>query len=291
MEAAVRWINESKHKRSLDSDIDHLRWLDPYLKNTPLTKIDRTRIEEIANIKAATGVTDARVNRLLALIRAILNKAVNQWDWLDNAPKVILRKENNHRTRWLTQKAAQILLNNLPPHYAKMALFTLATGLRKSNVLKLKWEDIELVKRHAWIHADQAKGNKAIAIPLNDDAMQILRQCKGEHPSYVFTYRKKPIQNICNKVWKKALSRAGIDNFRWHDLRHTWASWHVQNGTNLQELQLLGGWSSFSMVLRYAHLSSEHLQEAASRIHVTNSLQCTLKAHDRNKKEENNLLI
>jgi len=64
----------------------------------------------------------------------------------------------------------------------------------------------------------------------------------------------------------KILKRAGINNFRWHDLRHTWASWHVQNGTSLQEPQQLGGWSSFEMVLRYAHLSSDHLREAASRV-------------------------
>jgi len=68
------------------------------------------------------------------------------------------------------------------------------------------------------------------------------------------------------------LKRAGIENFRW-DLRHTWASWHVQNGTSLQELQQLGGWTSFEMVLRYAHLSSDHLKEAAERVNVTNSLQ------------------
>lgn len=67
-------------------------------------------------------------------------------------------------------------------------------------------------------------------------------------------------------AWMKALKRAGIDNFRWHDLRHTWASWHVQNGTSLQELQQLGGWSSFEMVLRYAHLSGDHLRTAANRI-------------------------
>lgn len=68
------------------------------------------------------------------------------------------------------------------------------------------------------------------------------------------------------KAWRAALKRAGIKNFRWHDLRHTWASWHVQSGTSLQELQVLGGWSSFDMVLRYAHLSSDHLRSAAERI-------------------------
>lgn len=285
MEAAVRWVNESKHKRSLESDIFHLRWLNPYLKNLPLNEISRDLIETIANSKLETGVSNARVNRMLALIRAILNKAANQWDWLDHAPKVTLRKENNHRTRWLTQEEAERLIQTLPNHYAKMAIFTLATGLRQSNVKNLKWEDIDLKKRHAWVHADQAKGNKAIAVPLNKDAMFILEQCIGEHPTYVFTYKGKPIKAIDNKIWKKALCRADITNFRWHDLRHTWASWHVQNGTSLQELQLLGGWSSFSMVLRYAHLSSEHLREAASRIMVTKSLHSLIEKSANPKNE------
>lgn len=94
----------------------------------------------------------------------------------------------------------------------------------------------------------------------------------GYYPVYVFTYRNRPVENVSTKAWKNALERAGIKNFRWHDLRHTWASWHVQSGTSLQELQMLGGWSNFSMVLRYAHFSSSHLQEAADRICVTNSL-------------------
>jgi Site-specific recombinase XerD len=65
-----------------------------------------------------------------------------------------------------------------------------------------------------------------------------------------------------------ALERAGIDNFTWHGLRHTWASWHVQNGTPLNVLQELGGWSSYDMVLRYAHLAPDHLSEFASNINL-----------------------
>ena len=79
-------------------------------------------------------------------------------------------------------------------------------------------------------------------------------------------YHSAPVTQCNTKAWRHALARAGIENSRWHDLRHTWASWHVQNGTSLQELQQLGGWSSFEMVLRYAHLSSDHLRDAAERI-------------------------
>jgi integrase len=103
-----------------------------------------------------------------------------------------------------------------------------------------------------------------------------LRKQLFKHSEFVFTYKGEPIKQCNTKAWKKALSRAGIENFRWHDLRHTWASWHVQNGTSLQELQQLGGWSSFKMVLRYAHLNSDQLKRAAERIAGTKLVHSTL---------------
>ena len=89
------------------------------------------------------------------------------------------------------------------------------------------------------------------------------------HPKFVFTFRDKPVAQTSTKAWWNALKRAGIEDFRWHDLRHTWASWHVQSGTSIQELKELGGWSSIEMVLRYAHLGGNHLKAAASRIEGT----------------------
>ena len=165
---------------------------------------------------------------------------------------------------------ANLLLKELPQHLKDMVEFTLATGLRASNVTGLQWQDIDLKKYHDWIHPDQAKTKKAIAVPLNNNAIKILQARIGMHHRFVFTYKNNSIKQCNTKAWYKALQRAGIVNFRWHDLRHTWASWHVQNGTSLQELQQLGCWSSFEMVLRYAHLSSAHLRQAANRIDVIN---------------------
>ncbi|MES2142124.1 MAG: site-specific integrase [Pseudomonadota bacterium] len=115
----------------------------------------------------------------------------------------------------------------------------------------LRWQDAGLIKRHAFVRAAQSKSNKAIPVPLNSEAISIIRKQMGKHIKFIFTYKGKPIEQCNTKAWRKALKRAGIESFRWHDLRHTWASWHVQNGTSLQELQHLGGWSSFDMVLRY----------------------------------------
>lgn len=82
----------------------------------------------------------------------------------------------------------------------------------------------------------------------------------------MFTFRGKPVTRANNHAWRKAVKRAGLTDLRWHDLRHTWASWHVQAGTPLAVLKELGGWASLTMVLRYAHLATEHLADHADRI-------------------------
>lgn len=89
---------------------------------------------------------------------------------------------------------------------------------------------------------------------------------RRKHPLYVFSYHGKRITQVSTKTWYAALEKAGIEDFRWHDLRHTWASWHVQAGTPLHVLQELGGWECVEMVRKYAHLSSAHLAEYVDRL-------------------------
>jgi len=126
--------------------------------------------------------------------------------------------------------------------------------------------DVDLGRKHVLVHPDQSKTKRAIPVPLNRQAIETLRRQKGKNLTFVFTYKGNPVNRCNNHAWRKALVRARLNNFRWHDLRHTWASWHLQNGASLQELQQLGGWSNFNTVLRYAHLSSNQLQQAAERI-------------------------
>jgi len=121
----------------------------------------------------------------------------------------------------------------------------------------------------------QAKARKAIAVPLNDTAVRLVRAQKAKHPIRVFTYEGEPIRQVSTRAWYKALKRAGIEDFRWHDLRHTWASWHVQSGTPLFALQVLAGWETEKMVRRYAHLAAAHLMAYTGNMesHGTNTAQ------------------
>ena len=175
-------------------------------------------------------------------------------------------KEPTRRIRFLTRDEAQALLAVLPEHLADMAAFSLATGLRAANVTGLQWSQVDLARHLAWVHPDQAKARRAIAVPLNAHAVALVQKQIGKHVSHVFSYRGKPIVQVSTKAWYAALERAGIENFRWHDLRHTWASWHVQSGTPLFALQEMGGWESPEMVRRYAHLAADHLSPYAERL-------------------------
>ena len=130
--------------------------------------------------------------------------------------------------------------------------------MRQANVFGLQWRDIDIPRRVAWVHADQAKGAKAIGVPLNDAAVAAITSQIGQHSTHVWTYNGTPLRSP-KKAWHAAMARAGISDFTWHDLRHTWASWHVMNGTPLAVLRELGGWSSMDMVMRYAHLAPDHL--------------------------------
>ncbi|MBX3646211.1 MAG: site-specific integrase [Rhodocyclaceae bacterium] len=265
-EAVVRWVSESKHKANHWQDLVYLKWLDQYLGDKLLPDINRVLIDRIIAARLAGGVSNASVNRTMQVVRVILRRAVTDWEWLDKTPKFRWLPEPTRRIRWLTREEAQRLIAVLPVHLAAMTRFSLETGLRRANVTGLRWSQVDLVRKCAWIHADQAKARKPIPVPLSAAAIEVVREQIGKNLEFVFTYLGKPVKQVNTKAWGKALKAAGIEDFRWHDLRHTWASWHVQAGTPLYALQELGGWESPEMVQRYAHLSSEHLAGYVERV-------------------------
>jgi integrase len=157
-------------------------------------------------------------------------------------PKVPVLPEPRECVRFLTVGQAQCLLGELPEHFGEMAVFTLETGLRTPNVIGLQWSRVDLERRRVWVVADEAKGGRDIHVSLNDRVVEIIRQWRFQYPTHVFTYLGKPVLRLNQRVWRRAVERARLDDFHWHDLRHTWATWHVQNGTPLHVLQRLGGW-------------------------------------------------
>ncbi|WP_373889304.1 tyrosine-type recombinase/integrase [Massilia sp. TS11] len=261
-EAGYKWLMETKHKRSHRDDVLRLAWLQEHLRGQLLASITRDQIIAIAEIKR-TESSPSTANRVLALLRAILRRACFEWEWIDRVPKIKLYPEPKRRVRWIEPDQVKTLLAERLPYQRDMVLFSLATGLRQSNVRLLSWEQVDLERRTLWIPESQAKAGEDIHVSLSEFAVELLRRQEGKHPNWVFTREGKPIKYVNTKYWRDAVKRAGIQDFRWHDLRHTWASWLVQNGTPLYTLQEMGGWKSSEMVRRYAHLSPAHMASHA----------------------------
>ncbi|MES2192239.1 MAG: site-specific integrase [Pseudomonadota bacterium] len=210
------------------------------------------------------GVSTATVNRYIA--RKNLRKACNAWEWIERAPEVGMFRDGDGRIRSLSREEFSWLLAELPPHLADMAQFSVARGLRQANVTRLQWKQISLERRHLWVAGNDHKNGRPHSVPLNEVALDVLRRRQTDHPTHVFTYEGTPIVQVNTKAWRNALVRAEIHDFRWHDLRHTFATWHREAGTPTHELQRLGGWKTQSMVERYAHVAPEGLQSAAGRL-------------------------
>ena len=265
-EAVTRYLAESTDKKSTADDRHHLRKLDPYLRCLSLDAIDMAALQDfIRERKLTDGVSNATVNRALEIVRRMLNLAHQDWRWLSSVPRIRMLKEPRRRVRFLRRDEADRLISVLPQHMKAIVRFALSTGCRASEILGLEWSRVDLKRRVAWLDHGTTKSGDGRGIPLNADALVALESVVGQHSRWCFTFKGQRIVKS-STAWDKAKRRAGIEDFRFHDLRHTWASWHVQHGTSLPELMELGGWKSYEMVLRYAHLAPEKLSVAAGRI-------------------------
>jgi len=283
MEAVTQWLADHQHKRSLPKDLHNLRWLDPHFRSLYLDEITADVLADVSGKRRAEPADKRRrkdgtqhsarltsqstTDRMLALIRSILRDAHGR-GWLPALPTIKLAPAANEDDyRWLTREESEALHTELAEHLRPPYLFSLATGWREQNVLRLEWSRVDLVRKVVWVKAREAKSKRAIGAPLNRDALAILKGQQGKDKRWVFPNEDgKPFVRANNKGFKAAQRRAAVAPLRWHDLRHTWASWHVMAGTTLQSLMELGGWASYKSVLRYAHLSPEHLAKDAARV-------------------------
>lgn len=269
-EAVVRYLEVKASLRS-SRDVRRIcRQLHLYLGDKLLTQIDGDLIWHICQRELARGNKPATVNRYLAVVRGILRIARDEWQWIDNFPKIRLLPGEVERDRWLTRKEADRLIAACPVHLSAVVRFALATGCRASEITGLEWSRVDLARQTAWLN--RTKNGTSRGVPLNRDAVSVLEAERGKHERYCFTFRGQPIKwGVCNTAWLEAVKRAGLVDFRFHDIRHTWASWHRQAGTSTDELKELGGWKSRVMVDRYAKFATEHLSTAASRIESARS--------------------
>jgi len=218
--------------------------------------------------RRAAESSKSTANRYLTPVRAMLYRAVDPWGWLEKSPTRFKQfsEAKQARKRHLTAAEMQRLLQELPTHQKPIVEFALAMGFRAANVSKLEWSWIDMPNRVIRIPAEAFKNRESHVAPMNDTVTEIIRAQIGKHERYVFTYRGQPIKQLNTKAWKAALKRAGIEDYRWHDNRHTWATQLRLAGVDVADIQELGGWKSESMVKRYATVDLKHLAEKAARL-------------------------
>ena len=207
-------------------------------------------------------VRPATVNRALAVLKSMFNKAI-AWGKADSNPfkAVKLFKENNQRLRFLEREEIPKLLVNCCSHLKPIVILALNTGMRKGEILGLKWHDIDF-KRDT-IHLHDTKSGEGRDVPLNAAAKSALIAVP-KHPAspYIFTDNNGDNYGDIKKSFLTAVKKSDIINFHFHDLRHTFASQLVMAGVDLNTVRELLGHKSIEMTLRYSHLSPDHKKRA-----------------------------
>lgn len=207
----------------------------------------------------------ASINREMSCLHHVFSKAV-ELEMVEENPfergKSLILKENNQRVRFLSQKEINKLLDECPKYLRQIVVCALNTGMRRGEILNLKWEQI----RNGFIYLRKTKSNEAREIPLNNTLEALFREIRKERhlkSEYVFTYKDRPLHGL-KKSFSGALKRAGIEDFRFHDLRHTFASHLIMSGASIKDVQELLGHKDTKMTNRYAHLSPEHKKKAVN---------------------------
>jgi site-specific recombinase XerD len=259
----------AKSLRSASHNVRQLFWWRMWLGDRAARSIVEKDIEQGKAALTAKGLRPASVNRYLATIKAVFSLAVRNHK-IDRDPckGVKLNHEDNARVRYLTEEEETRLFATLPEKYHGMAIVALHTGLRKTEMFSLEWRDIDFKHGQVTARGATTKSKKTRIIPMSEplrECLQKLSRVRLINNPYVFVGELPgDRQKDLPKYWEDYLKQAGIQEFRWHDLRHTFASRLVMSGVDLYSVMKLLGHSSLKMTQRYAHLSPDYLKSAVS---------------------------
>ena len=278
-EAGERYLatKEAEGLRSLRCvrlNLDRL--LAEFGRETPLAGITADRVSHYKVMRAmdktrgGKAVSPATVNRELAVVRHLLRLAVEEWGWLDKVPAVRLLKEPEGRLRFLTgDEIARLLAacaESQNPQLHAVVVVALNTGMRLGEIMGLVWERVDFSR--GVILLERTKSGRRREVPMNEAADAALHALPGDKiEGRVF--RRGSIRT----AWENAVERAGLDGFRFHDLRHTFASHMVMRGANLVELRDILGHADLKMTMRYSYLAPEHKRAAVARLDGLTSTQ------------------
>jgi len=279
----------ANHKSGQDT-LKRLAYAFGFLNDTPLARIDCLTLEKWHSDELARGKKQASINRDIAILKGLLSKAV-AWKVLSGDPLKDFKQrplDKKRRVRFLSEAEEERLRTYLKQRDATaiegtgvpffkdwltpLVILALNTGLRRGELLNLTWDDIDFSQNLLTVEGRTTKTGQTRHLPLNREAVKVLhdwhsqQNSQGKLPAWVFTNDQgKRLYNV-RYLWCQLIQGADIERFRFHDLRHHFASILVMNGVDLNMVRELLGHASMSMTLRYAHLAPKHKAKAVEAL-------------------------
>jgi integrase len=274
----------------------------PDLGDTPLDQVTAWSVELWRKARLQSGTKPATVNRDINALKAALSRAVD-WELIDRHPLAKVKparvdahgvvrylspdeerrlrealarrdldlrsaRERGNQWRQVRHLDRRPDLGTFGDHLTPMLLVSINTGIRQGELFNLRWPDIDLERAMLTVRGEGAKSGKTRHVPLNAEALEALKTWRKqtEGDGLIFIGRKGGRVDNAKKAWTALLADAGITAFRWHDMRHHFASRLVMAGVDLNTVRELLGHSDLTMTLRYAHLAPEHKAAAVARL-------------------------
>ncbi len=276
-DAAMKYVLENQHKRSICSDISRLKTLDPYIGDMNLECIHMGTLQIFITARRAEGVKMRTINYGLQVVRRILNLAAGEWmdefglTWLAAAPKIKLQADHDKRKPYpLNWEEQERFFTALPLHLREIAIFLVNTGCRDGEVCNLQWDweeqvSIPKVGSVFLIPAEYVKNGEDRLVVLNTAARAVIERQRGNHPQYVFTYQSRPVKRVLNSGWRRARENTGIA-VRVHDLKHTFGRRLRAAGVSFEDRQDLLGHKSSRITTHYSSAEIINLWQAADKV-------------------------
>ena len=261
------YVKPRKRSWGKDEEMFRLR-INKIFGRQRLNQITRHKIQSFHTSLKDEGLSASTCNHYVKLLKHSLNLAID-WDMLDINPavRVPLFHEDNKMENYLDDAELARLMDVLQHDdnraVCRIILFLLSTGARLNEALSARWDQVDIDRRVWKIPASNSKSKRIRSVPLNDSAINVLNQLGTDEYLFINWQTEKPYTTI-SKVWGRLRKKAGLAHLRIHDLRHGYASFLVNSGRTLYEVQQILGHSDPSVTQRYAHLSTKALQDAAN---------------------------
>lgn len=234
----------------------------------PLAKIDLVMVEEYKIWRQRQGVSLVTINKELRFLLTLINRAV-EFKWIQGHElyrrPILVKGVRSERLRYLTEEEEARLLSVIEdPLLKDIVIFALNTGLRKSEILNLRWDEVDLNLKCIVLGAERTKSKRRHILPLNRNALEVIeRRLMEMREGCPYVFHREGRQIKCFKrAFRSALKRAGIKDFRFHDLRHTFASRLIQRGVDLYVIKHLLNHADITTTQKYAHLKLDNMRSA-----------------------------